>query len=107
MEHSTCTVRFENRSQLEDLRKRESFYLSKIDSLAQDVQTGNAFRVKTAVSFKLVAALAKFHSEYKSTGEVTLNGKTLHEGDGAALEDEGKVALQGVKAADVLVFDLA
>ncbi|MDP1823824.1 MAG: pirin family protein [Archangium sp.] len=40
-------------------------------------------------------------------GEVTLNGQALAAGDGAALSDEAKVSLEGVRDAEVLVFDLA
>jgi redox-sensitive bicupin YhaK (pirin superfamily) len=40
-------------------------------------------------------------------GSVTLNGKKLAEGDGAAISAEKSVELTGVKDAEVLVFDLA
>ena len=40
-------------------------------------------------------------------GEVKVNGQTLSAGDGAALSNETKVALEGVHGAEVLVFDLA
>jgi hypothetical protein len=42
-------------------------------------------------------------------GEVTVNGRTLRAGDGAALSDETEVALEGSGAAggEALVFDLA
>ncbi len=40
-------------------------------------------------------------------GEVKVNGQALGAGDGAALSNEPKVALEGVKGAEVLVFDLA
>ena len=40
-------------------------------------------------------------------GSLTLNGKTLNEGDGAAVEGESKLVLEGVQPADALVFDLA
>ena len=40
-------------------------------------------------------------------GSVTLNGKKLDEGDGAAISDEKTVELKGEKEAEVLLFDLA
>ena len=40
-------------------------------------------------------------------GSVTLNGKKLDEGDGAAISDEKTVELTGDKEAEVLLFDLA
>lgn len=40
-------------------------------------------------------------------GSVTLNGKKLEEGDGAAISDEQAVELTGVREAEVLLFDLA
>jgi quercetin 2,3-dioxygenase len=39
-------------------------------------------------------------------GTVTLNGKTLEEGDGAAVSSEKALELAGVKEAEVLLFDL-
>lgn len=40
-------------------------------------------------------------------GELKLNGQPMSAGDGAALSDEPRVALEGVSGAEVLVFDLA
>lgn len=40
-------------------------------------------------------------------GSVTLNGKKLDEGDGAAISDEKTVELTGAEDAEVLLFDLA
>jgi quercetin 2,3-dioxygenase len=40
-------------------------------------------------------------------GSITLNGKTLETGDGAAISDESSLQLKGVKDAEVLLFDLA
>lgn len=40
-------------------------------------------------------------------GSVTLNGHTLDAGDGAAVTNESRIELVGVKDAEVLVFDLA
>ena len=40
-------------------------------------------------------------------GSVTLNGKRLDEGDGAAISDEKTVELKGQREAEVLLFDLA
>lgn len=40
-------------------------------------------------------------------GSVTLNGKTLETGDGAAISGEKSLELAGLKDAEVLLFDLA
>lgn len=40
-------------------------------------------------------------------GAVELNGKSLKQGDGAAISDEQKVTIKGTKDAEVLLFDLA
>ena len=40
-------------------------------------------------------------------GAVELNGKTLSQGDGAAISNEKKVTITGAKDAEVLLFDLA
>jgi hypothetical protein len=40
-------------------------------------------------------------------GSVTLNGKALETGDGAAISAEKSLELTGVQDAEVLLFDLA
>jgi redox-sensitive bicupin YhaK (pirin superfamily) len=40
-------------------------------------------------------------------GEVKVNGNLVKDGDGVALSDEAKVAIEGVAGGEVLVFDLA
>ena len=40
-------------------------------------------------------------------GEVTVNGETLHQGDGAAVSDESTLEITSTADAEVLVFDLA
>jgi len=39
-------------------------------------------------------------------GEVTLNGRHLGTGDGAAIDGESSIVLDGGKAAEILVFDM-
>lgn len=39
-------------------------------------------------------------------GTLTVNGQTLREGDGAAVEDEASLTLEGVDNAEALIFDL-
>lgn len=43
----------------------------------------------------------------KSPGIVDLNGRTLEQGDCAALSDEKAVIIQGAKDSEVRLFDLA
>jgi quercetin 2,3-dioxygenase len=40
-------------------------------------------------------------------GEVELNGKTLHQGDGAAISEENKLTVKAKEDAEILLFDLA
>ncbi len=40
-------------------------------------------------------------------GAITLNGKAMGPGDGAAVSDERELTIDGVEAAELLVFDLA
>jgi len=42
-----------------------------------------------------------------AAGRARVNGNDMGPGDGAALEGERAVALEGLEQADVLVFDLA
>ena len=39
-------------------------------------------------------------------GHLTVNGETLHTGDGAALENTDELVLVGIESSEVLVFDL-
>jgi hypothetical protein len=40
-------------------------------------------------------------------GSAAVNGKTLHEGDGAAISDERRLDIAGVDDAELLLFDMA
>jgi quercetin 2,3-dioxygenase len=40
-------------------------------------------------------------------GAVEVNGKTLAQGDGAAISDEKKLSIKGTEESEVLLFDLA
>ena len=40
-------------------------------------------------------------------GSVELNGKSLKQGDGAAVSDEAKLTIKGTEEAEILLFDLA
>jgi hypothetical protein len=40
-------------------------------------------------------------------GKAKVNGRDLSEGDAAGLSEEGKVRVEGIDDAEVLVFDLA
>jgi quercetin 2,3-dioxygenase len=40
-------------------------------------------------------------------GAVELNGKSLNQGDGAAISDEQTLAVKGIEDAEILLFDLA
>jgi len=42
-----------------------------------------------------------------ASGEVTVNGETLHQGDGAAVSDESTLNITSTADAEILVFDLA
>lgn len=42
-----------------------------------------------------------------ASGEIELNGMTLHEGDGARIADESEIRLSARQAAEILLFDLA
>ena len=41
-----------------------------------------------------------------AAGDVTVNGKTLHAGDGLAIEDEASARITAVNDAEILLFDL-
>ncbi len=55
----------------------------------------------------LVLAPGRHGWVHVARGEAKLNGQLLSAGDGASLSGEPQVALEGVRDAEVLVFDLA
>lgn len=54
----------------------------------------------------LELASGRYAYVHVARGEVRVNGQTLGEGDGARLREEARVALDGGRNAEVLVFDL-
>lgn len=61
--------------------------------------------VDQSVSHEL--AKGRFAWLQVAKGAVELNGKLLHQGDGAAISDEQKLTIKGVEDTEVLLFDLA
>jgi redox-sensitive bicupin YhaK (pirin superfamily) len=59
----------------------------------------------TEVSYDLAAGRGAWLQAVR--GAVALNGAEMKEGDGAAIEGEARVALAGISAAEILLFDLA
>ena len=41
-----------------------------------------------------------------AAGDITANGKTLHAGDGLAIEDEASARITAINDAEILLFDL-
>jgi quercetin 2,3-dioxygenase len=62
-----------------------------------------------AAGEKVALPLAKgrFAWVHVARGEAKVNGQALKAGDGAAMSEEGEVSLEGIRDAEVLVFDLA
>jgi hypothetical protein len=62
-----------------------------------------------AAGEKASLPLAKGRSAWVhvARGEVKVNGQALKAGDGAAMSQETEVSLEGIRDAEVLVFDLA
>jgi redox-sensitive bicupin YhaK (pirin superfamily) len=74
----------------------------------QDVEL---YRTELAAGAKVELPLGKGRGAWIQVmkGSLTLNGKTLSTGDGAAVENEEKLVLEGANGAgpaDALVFDL-
>jgi hypothetical protein len=53
------------------------------------------------------ASLGRSAWVHVARGEVKVNGQALKAGDGAAMSQETEVSLEGIRDAEVLVFDLA
>lgn len=77
IEHATCQIAFCDDSQLKDLLPKREEQLACMEKVAKDVEAGKAFRLPTSLSYKMIAGLANFHKEYRTTGEISLNGDTL------------------------------
>jgi quercetin 2,3-dioxygenase len=61
----------------------------------------------TGQTLKHELKLERYAYVQVARGSVTLNGKALETGDGAAISEEKALELTGVKEAEVLLFDLA
>ena len=66
-----------------------------------------ASRLEAGEQASLELAKGRHAWIHVARGEVKVNGEVLAHGDGAALSDEARVALEGVRDAEVLVFELA
>ena len=67
----------------------------------------HAARLGDGEAASLPVAEGRHAYVHVARGEVKVNGQALSAGDGAAISNEAKVVLEGVKGAEVLVFDLA
>ncbi|KAH8199594.1 hypothetical protein TruAng_006244 [Truncatella angustata] len=91
IEHATCKTVFRNASDLlPALIATRNQQVKLFDKVTQDVQSGKAFKLNMDVSFKMVAGLAKFHKEYRSSGDIALNGTTLEAASNATFNSVKK-----------------
>ena len=72
-------------------------------------QDARVYAALLAPGDRAVHALAKGRGAWLQVarGTVSLNGTELSEGDGVAIEDERELKIEGVEAAEILLFDLA
>jgi redox-sensitive bicupin YhaK (pirin superfamily) len=72
-------------------------------------QDASVYAAALASGDRATLSLAKGRAAWVqvATGAVTLNGRRLNTGDGAAITDESKLELVGVEDGETLVFDLA
>ncbi|GAB1193046.1 hypothetical protein APSETT444_002248 [Aspergillus pseudonomiae] len=74
VDHAHCTVKFFDTSASELEWKRISYLVKRsIDSLHQNVETGEAHRIQRGMVYKLFSALVDYDDNYKSIREVILD----------------------------------
>ena len=77
VEHGECTIRFTDRSQLEDLKSRVPGYMSRMGHLRKGIESGASLRLNQSYGYKLISCLASFHPDYRAIDEVILDSNTL------------------------------
>ncbi|RBR03687.1 uncharacterized protein FIESC28_11725 [Fusarium coffeatum] len=76
-EHSTCVVRFQDRSHQQSLQSEASSTFQKMQNLRSQITTGESARFNRPMAYRMIRPLARFHDDYRAIDEVVLNSTTL------------------------------
>nr|ALQ32764.1 putative polyketide synthase [Fusarium aywerte] len=88
-EHSACVVRFKDRSHQEALQSQAQQTKQKMQTLRDQITTGESARFNRPMAYRMIRPLARFHDDYRAIDEVVLNSETL--------EASSKISLGTVK----------
>ncbi|KAI9878041.1 MAG: hypothetical protein M1830_002092 [Pleopsidium flavum] len=75
--HAWCTVRFEDKTQLQALQKKAPEYQAKINRLREGIKTGQFVKYNKTSGYKLMSNVAHFHPDYKLLDDLILDESTL------------------------------
>ncbi|KAM0241576.1 hypothetical protein ACHAPO_001262 [Fusarium lateritium] len=76
-EHSACVVRFKDRTHQETLQSQAQQTKQKMQSLRDQITTGESARFNRPMAYRMIRPLARFHDDYRAIDEVVLNSETL------------------------------
>ncbi|GKU19079.1 unnamed protein product [Fusarium langsethiae] len=76
-EHSACVVRFKDRTHQEALQSQAQQTKQKMQTLRDQITTGESARFNRPMAYRMIRPLARFHDDYRAIDEVVLNSETL------------------------------
>ncbi|EFQ36810.1 beta-ketoacyl synthase domain-containing protein [Colletotrichum graminicola M1.001] len=76
-EHSRCTLVFKDGNLQEKLQKDLDKVQQKLKALRDGIAQGTTARFNTAMVYRAIRPLARFHNDYRAIDEIVLNSNTL------------------------------
>ncbi|KIL93105.1 hypothetical protein FAVG1_03082 [Fusarium avenaceum] len=76
-QHSSCVVRFKDRTHQQVLQSQTRDTKQKMQALRNQITTGESARFNRPMAYRMIRPLARFHDDYRAIDEVVLNSETL------------------------------
>ncbi|KAM0214770.1 hypothetical protein ACHAQD_008669 [Fusarium lateritium] len=76
-QHSSCVVRFKDRTHQQALQNQARDTKQKMQTLRNQITTGESARFNRPMAYRMIRPLARFHDDYRAIDEVVLNSETL------------------------------
>lgn len=89
-EHSHCTIKFTDRSRVNELSKKREGTQLQMSAMRKTLEDGTTQRFNRVMVYKMISPLAQFHQDYRAIDEVIINSNTL--------EASSRVNFKDVKA---------
>ena len=88
-EHATCTIRFSDPSEVQDLQRKVPEIRSRISALRKMLESRKTYLFNKSMIYKMVATLADFDPKYRALDEIVL--------DSAGMEASSIASFGGIK----------